>query len=86
MIRFKCALRIECERCCNATTATGHSVARLIRSQEVQALRKRLQCPLCGAKEARIKLLNPDPPRRAIPGQFFLCYLQATQSIGMKVG
>ena len=63
LVRFKCALRVECGRCHNATTMTGYEVAKVIGSQEFERLRRRLRCSLCGAREAELTLLDPPPPR-----------------------
>ena len=63
LCRFKCDLRIECERCCNAVTLTGFDVAKVIGTQDFWQLQKRLKCSLCGVKEARLTVLTPNPPR-----------------------
>ena len=63
LARFKCALRIECERCCNAVTLTGFDVAKVIGTGDFWQLQKRLKCSLCGTKEAKLTVLTPDPPR-----------------------
>jgi hypothetical protein len=63
LARFKCALKVECERCMNAVTLTGFDVAKVIGTQDFRHLQRRLKCSLCGVKEARLTVLTPDPPR-----------------------
>lgn len=60
LIRFRCALKVECGRCGNSLTLSGYEVARGCRSDiNLQALQRRLKCSLCGAKEGRLTVLSP---------------------------
>jgi hypothetical protein len=59
LARFKCALRIECEHCCNAVTLTSFDVAKVIGTRDFWQLQKRLKCSLCGARGATLTVLSP---------------------------
>jgi hypothetical protein len=64
LIRFKCALKVECGRCGNSLTLSGYEVARSLRGNiDLQKLKRRLKCSLCGAKEGRLTVLSPPAPR-----------------------
>ena len=64
LVRFKCALKVECDSCHNATTLTGFDVARACGADvDLQSLGRRLKCSLCGAKVAKLAVLSPPAPR-----------------------
>jgi hypothetical protein len=63
LVRFKCALRIECEGCGNAKTLDGFEVARQLGTGTLAEIRIRLKCSLCGSKGAKLAVLTPPAPR-----------------------
>lgn len=63
LARFGAGLRIECDRCGNATTLDGFEVARSLGTANFARLQPRLKCSRCGAKAAKFAILSP-PPRR----------------------
>jgi hypothetical protein len=63
LVRFKCALKVTCDRCGNARTITGFDVARQFGTMDLGGLARRLKCSLCGAREATLATLSPLPLR-----------------------
>ena len=63
LVRFKCALGIECDGCGNAKTLDGFEVAKQLGTGTLAGIRVRLKCSLCGSKGAKLAVLSPPPPR-----------------------
>jgi hypothetical protein len=64
LARFKCALRIECDRCHNTRTLTGFEAVRSLGALDSwDRIRPRLKCSMCGAKGAKLTVLSPPAPR-----------------------
>lgn len=64
LIRFKCALRVECGRCGYSMTLEGYELARSARTNlELHGLASKLKCSRCGGKEATVSVLSPPPTR-----------------------
>jgi hypothetical protein len=63
LVRFKTVLKVECGRCGNSRTLSGVDVVRLCGTQDLRRIGGRLKCSLCGAREARLTVLSPPPPR-----------------------
>jgi hypothetical protein len=64
LVRFKCALQLTCEACGNARTMTGFEAVRALGAlDEFEAIRRRLKCSLCGAKDAKLTVLSPPASR-----------------------
>lgn len=64
LVRFKCALKVECRACGHALTMEGYEVARAVgAAAPLWDVEFRLRCSRCGKKEVRTAIL-PPPPRR----------------------
>ncbi len=63
LVRFRCALKVECLACGHALTMEGYEVAREIGTIPLSDIEKRLRCSRCTAKESRMIVLSPPPPR-----------------------
>ena len=63
LVRFKTALKVECDRCGNSRTMSGFDVVKQFGTAELATLPKRLKCALCGAREAKLTALSPPAPR-----------------------
>lgn len=63
LVRFGCALKIECGNCGTARTLDGFEVAKACGTGCLSEMRARLKCSRCGAKEAQTTLLSPPSPR-----------------------
>src|SRR5918996_938913 len=50
LIRFNCALRVECGACANTQTLAGFEVAQRLGTAEFHRIEPRLRCSRCGAK------------------------------------
>jgi ribosomal protein L44E len=59
LVRFGAGLRIECASCGAARTVDGFEAGKLGGVQPIEALRRRLKCSRCGAKDARLAILPP---------------------------
>jgi hypothetical protein len=63
LVRFKCALKVECGRCGNSRTMSGFDVVKQFGTADLGTLPKRLKCTLCGTREAKLTPLSPPAPR-----------------------
>lgn len=63
LLRFKAALKVECGSCGNSLTMSGFDVAKVCGTDDFPQVQARLRCSLCGAKEAKLTVLSPPPPR-----------------------
>jgi hypothetical protein len=63
LVRFSCGLRIDCGSCGNSRTLDGFGVARALGTGSLETITRRLKCSRCGAKESRVSVLSPPPPR-----------------------
>ncbi len=63
LVRFKASLKVECGRCGNSLTLSGFEVATVSAMGELTALRSRMKCSLCSAREAKLSIITPPPPR-----------------------
>jgi hypothetical protein len=59
LVRFGCALRIECNHCAATNTLSAIEVARRSGRGDLEAFRRRLKCARCGRKQARLVILDP---------------------------
>ena len=59
LVRFGCALRIECNHCAATNTLSAIEVAQRCGSGDLEAFRRRLRCARCGRKQARLVILDP---------------------------
>ena len=59
LVRFGAGLRIECANCGAARTVDGFEAGKLGGVQPIDALRRRLKCGRCGAKETHLAILPP---------------------------
>jgi hypothetical protein len=64
LVRFKCALKVTCDGCGNARTLAAYDAVRAFGAlDDLQILRRRLKCSLCGSKTAKLTVLSPPAPR-----------------------
>lgn len=63
LVRFKTALKVECGRCGNSRTMSGFDVVKQFGTADLDSLRKRLKCALCGGREAKLTALSPPASR-----------------------
>jgi hypothetical protein len=64
LVRFKCALKIECGACGNSRTVDGFEAVRALGAMDaLDKIRRRLKCSLCGARAAKVAILSPPAPR-----------------------
>ena len=64
LVRFKCALKVTCDGCGNARTLDGFEAVRTFGvMDDLETLRRRLKCSLCGSKAAKLAVLSPPAPR-----------------------
>ena len=59
LVRFGCALRIECNHCAAANTMSAREVVGRCGTGDLEAIRRRLKCARCGKKAARLTALPP---------------------------
>jgi hypothetical protein len=59
LVRFGCALRIECGRCFAAQTLSATQVAQRCGTGDLAKIKARLKCSRCGAKDAQLVVLDP---------------------------
>jgi hypothetical protein len=62
IVRFGCALRIECTHCHAATTWNGVDVGNVNGNRQLSQLEPRLKCRRCGRKAAKLTVLPPTWP------------------------
>ena len=63
LVRFKCALKVECLACGHALTMEGYEVARAVGAAPLWDVEFRLRCSRCAAKDSRMTILPPPPSR-----------------------
>jgi predicted nucleic-acid-binding Zn-ribbon protein len=65
VFRFKCGLKAECRRCGYTQNFDGAYPVSCLRDGQMslRALQHRLKCSQCGAKNAKVEVLSPPPPR-----------------------
>jgi hypothetical protein len=63
LVRFKTALKVECDRCCNSRTLSGFDVAKLFGGGDLAGIAGRFKCSLCGDRKAKLTVLSPPAPR-----------------------
>ena len=59
LIRFGCALKVECMHCHSARTLSATSAVRGLGLVELRGVARRFRCLRCGMKVARIVVLDP---------------------------
>jgi hypothetical protein len=65
VFRFKCGLKVECRRCSYTQTFDGAYLVSWLGDGRLslQTLQHRLKCSKCSAKNAKMVVLSPPPPR-----------------------
>jgi hypothetical protein len=63
LVRFRCALKVECLSCGHAMTMEGYEVAREVGNVPLSQIAARLRCSRCNGKSSRMTVLSPPPPR-----------------------
>ena len=59
LIRFGCALRVECTNCSSTKTFDAAEVATDVGNVELSRLSRRLRCIRCGMKAAKVTVPPP---------------------------
>jgi hypothetical protein len=59
LVRFGCALRVECTHCHSARTFSGAAAVASLRLVELRNVAKRFRCVRCGMKAAKVMVLPP---------------------------
>jgi hypothetical protein len=59
VVRFRCAVRIECTDCFATRTMTGFEWIQACGTKSLEAAQRRLKCRRCGAKKAKMVVLSP---------------------------
>jgi hypothetical protein len=62
MVRFGCALKVECTHCGAARTLNGVDVYNINDNRQISQLAPRLKCKRCRRKAAKLTLLDPIWP------------------------
>ena len=62
LVRFGCALKIECTFCHAARTLNGVDVYQIHGNRQLTQLPRRLKCRRCGRKEGKVTVLDPVWP------------------------
>jgi hypothetical protein len=62
LVRFGCALRVECTHCFAARTMNGVEVLNVHGNRQLSQLAPRLKCRRCGRKAAKLTVLDPIYP------------------------
>lgn len=62
LVRFGCALKVECTACGAAHTMSSIEVYRVQARGRLERLVPRLKCRRCGSKAAKIYVLDPVYP------------------------
>jgi ribosomal protein L44E len=63
LVRFKCALRVECAECGYSRTLNGFEIAKTYGTKTLAQIQQRMKCSRCDAKEAILTVLFPLAPR-----------------------
>jgi hypothetical protein len=59
LIRFGCALKVECTHCHSARTLSGNAAVKALGLVNLRGLSRRFRCIRCGMKAAKIVVLPP---------------------------
>jgi hypothetical protein len=59
LVRFGCALKVECTHCSATRTLTAEAAAKGLGKVELRCAAKRFRCLRCGMKAAKIVVLPP---------------------------
>jgi hypothetical protein len=59
LIRFGCALRIECTHCHSTRTLSANAAVKGLGLVEIRGVSRRFRCIRCGMKAAKIVVLPP---------------------------
>jgi hypothetical protein len=59
LIRFGCALRIECTNCQSTRTLSANAAVKGLGLAEIRGVSRRFRCIRCGMKAAKIVVLPP---------------------------
>jgi hypothetical protein len=62
LVRFGCALKVDCTHCGAARTWNGVEVHHVHSNRQLTQLARRLKCKRCKKKAAKITLLDPIYP------------------------
>lgn len=63
LVRFHRGLRVDCLGCGHSAEAEAWDVARLFQTQPLDRIAAQLKCSVCGAKDVRLAVIDPPPPR-----------------------
>ena len=59
VVRFGCALLVECTHCHNTRTFDAKAVLLAFGNWPLKGIAQRCRCTRCGFKQARARVLNP---------------------------
>jgi hypothetical protein len=59
LIRFGCALKVECTHCRSARTLSGAAAVKGLGLVALKGAARRFRCLRCGMKTARVEVLPP---------------------------
>jgi len=59
LIRFGCALKVECTHCQSSRTLSANAAVKGLGLVELRGASRRFRCLRCGMKQARIVVLPP---------------------------
>jgi hypothetical protein len=59
LIRFGCALKVECCHCGSSRTFSASAAVKGLGSRELRGSARRFRCLRCGFKQARLTVLPP---------------------------
>jgi hypothetical protein len=59
LIRFGCALKVECTHCLSARTLSANAAVKGLGLVDLRGTSRRFRCLRCGMKSARIVVLPP---------------------------
>jgi hypothetical protein len=59
LMRFGCALKVECTHCQSSRTLSASSAVKGLGFVDLRGVSRRFRCQRCGMKQARVKVLPP---------------------------
>lgn len=59
LMRFQCALRVECTHCSSTRTLSANAALKGVGLVDLKGVSKHFRCIRCGMKAARIVVLPP---------------------------
>jgi hypothetical protein len=59
LIRFGCALRVDCTHCYSTRTLSSNAAVKGLGLVDLRGLSRRFRCIRCGMKAARVAVLPP---------------------------